>query len=271
MSMLRTHISALALTGTVAAVFLVAPTPEFAVPSCPTVAAVSAAVGSTVTESDFGSCAFKVGSDTISFQIDPSTNVTADMAARRADAVRRTTPVAKIKVGKFAAFTGASEGYSHLYYNQKGTTIRISHFEINAQSADVLKQASTALVKITIPAKIRSCTAIAKAVVGAVGGAKPVPAGAGGCKFELADATTLFVGIQPESFADWFDTYEYTTSDRPPVAETAVGARKGFTYVTSETNLVLPLDDGILTVTLNRKITTPQLKALPAKAAAAIA
>ncbi len=262
----------LVITGTVIAALVTTANPAYAVPECPTIAAVSAAVGSTATDSDLGSCEFKVGDDTISFQIDASTNIDADLAARRSDAIRRTARVAKTKAGKYAAFTGASTGYSQLYYNQKGTTIKVSHFEINGQSSDILKKASAALAKIKIPAEINSCTAITKAVVAAVPTAKFKPGQPGGCGFTLADATSLFVGIQDDPFAEWLDTYEYTTSDRPPIIDTTVGKRKGFTWgVALETNLVLPLDDAIATVTLQNGKPTPQQKALLSKAAAVIA
>ena len=74
----------LVISGTVIAALVTTANPAYAVPECPTIAAVSAAVGSTATDSNFRSCEFKVGEDTISFQIDASSNIDADLAARLA-------------------------------------------------------------------------------------------------------------------------------------------------------------------------------------------
>ncbi len=247
------------------------PTPGFAAASCPTVPAVSKAVGAKVTKPDADTCAFQVGTQMVSFEFTPSTNVAADLAARRSDAIRRTAPTTRTKVGPYAAFTGTASGVAQIFYDQKGTVVYVSHQEINARSAEILTKSAAALAKIAIPAKISSCTAITAAVVGAVAGAKAVPTGPGSCQFILADASTVFVGIQSDqSFTDWYATYAITT-DRPPVADINVKGRKGFAVVGFGTDVVLPLDTAIATISLNFKSVAPLQKSLPAKAAAAIA
>ena len=241
-----------------------------AAPKCPTVAAVRSAVGSSVTQPSSDECRFRVGERTLTYQIVASSNVAADLNARRQDAVRRTAPVTKTKVGRYPAFTGTASSVSQLFYDQKGTVVYVSHQEINAQSADILKRTAAALARLTIPAKIGSCTAIAKAVVSVVAGARSVPGGQDSCQFILADASTVFVGIQSDqSYADWFNTYAATT-DRPPVTDVKVKARHGFAFVTFGTDVVFALDDSIVTVSLDARTNDALPQSLPVKAAAAI-
>jgi hypothetical protein len=245
-------------------------TPAVASTVCPSLAAVKTAVGGAVTAGD-DDCTFNVGQDTLTFTIEPTADVPTAVAARRADAVRRTAPVMKTKVGSYRAFTGTASGVSQIFYDQKGVLVYISHQEITADSAGVLKRVSAALAKVKLPKVITDCKPIVQAISAAVPTAVFDPTSEGACTMKFPDETVLFVGTDPQStFVESYDTYRLTASHKP-VLDLTVGGRKGFVFQAFDTTLVLGLSDALAVVAVNSSIgQTPFAKSLPARAAAAL-
>ena len=243
--------------------------------TCPSIAAVSAAVGSAAVKDEhpfgFSDCAFKVGDTTVSFTITPATDVAAALAANRADATRRTAGVKLIKVGRYKAFTGTASGVSQLFYDQKGTTVFVSHQQIDGNSAGIIKRVSTAVSIINIPKKITSCALIDRVVAKVEPTAIKQETPNSGCSYKYADESLLAVGTYTDdTFSGWLESYR-SFATTGPVKDANVGTHKGFVYQTSGTNLVIGLADAVALVETNEFLDqTPFTKLTAARAAAAL-
>ena len=239
--------------------------------TCPSLAAVSAALGSKAevdeTPFEFSDCAFKAGDKAVSFTITPTADVTAELAAQRADAMRRTAGVQLTKVGRYKAFTGTASGVSQLFYDQSGTTVFVSHQQISANSADILKRVATALAAVKWPKKTTNCAAFDKVVAKTEPSAKRNKENSG-CIYNYADGTYLGVGISTEdTFTGWLETYR-GFARTGPIKDATVGTHKGFMY---GTKLVIGLTDAVVIINTNEFFdTVPLVKWTASRAAVAL-
>jgi broad specificity phosphatase PhoE len=244
-----------------------APAAHAATP-CPTAAKLSSALGTTVTSVRDESCMFSLGLNTLRFDFEGVADVRSELASRRADASRRTRPVAKSKVRSYRAYTGVAAGVAQIFYDQKGVVVYVSHGEVGRDSASILKKVSLAVSAIELPKEVRDCAPVAKVVSPVIPKATYDPDGAGACTFRFADGTVVFVGTDPsKTFDESYRTYK-TLASHSPVESLRIGAHSGFVFQTFDTQAVIGLKNSIATITVDSKVgQTPLSRSVPVRAA----
>jgi hypothetical protein len=242
------------VSGLVLAVGMVAPNypAQAATKGCPEASAVAAATGVAVkATSDDNSCSFLVNDTEVSIEFLDSDNPAALYAEKKADAQRRSAPVAKTKVGKYPGFTGTASGQARLYYNQNKLLVYVGHVEISARSAGILKALSPGLGKTTLPAKLTSCAKLTPIVKKAVTDATFTSLNDNSCSYKLSDDSSVFIGTDPEtSYADILETFQ-AVSDSRGLQEFTSGNRSGFAYEVFDVFAVVNLGDRVAELTAN--------------------